>query len=166
VYTAQSFVSHLIIFTGKSNNVTISGILADFGVNSVHFDDGDRGFSFKSNGPLDMRFNQVLQQIAVLVIVVWCVASLIVFCGCAQTDSQAITAKDLVNGLTEADLARIFRKFGEERHANRAACAIVTQRAEKLFETTGNTMKAMKWVHSHPFSGFAFLVSQRSLRTV
>lgn len=46
-------------FSEKTKTVQVSGLLADFGVNSVHFDDGGRGFSFKSDGPLDMRFNQV-----------------------------------------------------------------------------------------------------------
>jgi MraW methylase family len=65
-------------------------------------------------------------------------------CVHGQADDKGVTAKDLVNGLMEADLARIFRRFGEERHANLAATAIVTQRAEKLFETTGTTRRS--WV--------------------
>ncbi len=84
------------------------GILFDLGVSSPQLDDPSRGFSFIKDGPLDMRMSK----------------------------GEGLSAADVVNGASEAELIRIFREFGEERYATRIARAIVTDRALRPFERT------------------------------
>ncbi|CEG39171.1 s-adenosyl-methyltransferase [Plasmopara halstedii] len=90
----------------------IDGILVDLGANSYHFDAAKRGFSVINDGPLDMRFN--------------------------QQDVTQRTAADVVNSLSEVQLTRIFKDYGEERLAKEFAKAIVREREErdKVFQTT------------------------------
>ncbi len=94
-----------------------SGVLADLGVSSMQLDVGERGFSFRLDGPLDMRMGE------------------------DRTDGtgphqQELTAKTIVNRYPEAELSKIFRQFGEERHARRIASQIVSARKEAAIETT------------------------------
>ncbi len=84
------------------------GVLFDLGVSSPQLDDAGRGFSFMKDGPLDMR----------------------------MTAGEGWSAADVVNKASYAELIRIFRDYGEERHAPRIARAIVEDRAEKPFERT------------------------------
>lgn len=86
----------------------VDGILLDLGVSSRQLDDPSRGFSFREDGPLDMRMDH----------------------------RAAFTAADLVNGWDEEELIRIFREYGEERHAARVAREIVRARAVKSITTT------------------------------
>jgi 16S rRNA (cytosine1402-N4)-methyltransferase len=88
------------------NNLEIpplDGLLLDLGVSSYQLLSPERGFSFHSDEPLDMRMDR----------------------------SQRQTAADLVNYLREEELAEIIREFGEERHARRIAAAIVNARMKK-----------------------------------
>ena len=78
----------------------ISGCLFDLGVSSPQLDHADRGFSFRNDGPLDMRMDR----------------------------SRGVTAADLVNGADERELISILRRNGDERHAPRIARAIVAAR--------------------------------------
>jgi 16S rRNA (cytosine1402-N4)-methyltransferase len=87
---------------------SIAGVLADLGVSSLQLETAERGFSFRLDGPLDMRM------------------------GLAD-----LTAADLVNQASEGELETIFRDYGEERQARRIARAIGRARAEKPIETTG-----------------------------
>jgi len=91
----------------------IAGFLADLGVSSLQLETPGRGFSFRFDGPLDMRM------------------------GLSET-----TAADLVNQASEGELATIFRDYGEERHARRIARAIARARMEKPIRTTGE-LKAL-----------------------
>lgn len=86
----------------------ISGFLFDLGVSSLHLDDPQRGFSFQSDGPLDMRMDL----------------------------SQSKTASAVVNNYSLSLLTRIFFEFGQERFAKRIAGAIVRQREKKQISTT------------------------------
>lgn len=86
----------------------VDGILADLGVSSHQLDIGERGFSFRFNGPLDMRMNP----------------------------GQDLTAAQLLAEWSEADLAHIFRLYGEERYAGNIARNIVRSRAEQPLATT------------------------------
>lgn len=86
----------------------ISGFLFDLGVCSVHLDDPQRGFSFQSDGPLDMRMDL----------------------------SQSKTASLVVNNYSLSDLTRILFQFGEERFSKKIARAIVSQREKKKISTT------------------------------
>ncbi|MEA3149629.1 MAG: rRNA (cytosine1402-N4)-methyltransferase [Gammaproteobacteria bacterium] len=104
------------------------GILFDLGVSSPQLDDATRGFSFMQDGPLDMRMNQ----------------------------DEGISAADVVNGASEAELIRIFREFGEERLAPRIARAIVADRVAKPFVRTRQLAELCERVlrskerHKHP----------------
>jgi 16S rRNA (cytosine1402-N4)-methyltransferase len=86
---------------------TVDGALYDLGVASMHLDQPERGFSYRSEGPLDMRM-----------------------------DKDGTTARDVVNTYPEEDLARVIRDYGEERFARRIAAAIVRARGRKPLETT------------------------------
>jgi 16S rRNA (cytosine1402-N4)-methyltransferase len=104
------------------------GILFDLGVSSPQLDDASRGFSFMQDGPLDMRMSK----------------------------GEGMSAADVVNGASEAELIRIFREFGEERFAPRIARAIVTDRESKPFERTLELAEMISRVarsrerHKHP----------------
>ncbi len=78
----------------------VDGVLLDLGVSSMQLDTPERGFSFRYDAPLDMRFDP----------------------------DQPLTAADLVNTLPEEALAEILRRYGEERRARRVARAIVAHR--------------------------------------
>ena len=79
---------------------TLDGLLADFGVSSMQLDEAHRGFSFRSDGPLDMRMD-------------------------ARSE---LTAEQVVNQADENDLANLIYEFGEERRSRRIARAIVRAR--------------------------------------
>jgi 16S rRNA (cytosine1402-N4)-methyltransferase len=106
----------------------VDGILFDLGVSSPQLDDAARGFSFMQDGPLDMRMSA----------------------------GEGISAADVVNGAPLDELIRIFREFGEERHAPRIARAIVADRREKPFERTLELAEMIARVarsterHKHP----------------
>jgi 16S rRNA (cytosine1402-N4)-methyltransferase len=87
----------------------VSGVLADLGLNSAQLDDPDRGFSFLRDGPLDMRMDRSARK----------------------------TAAELVNRLTERDLADIIYRYGEERFSRRIARRIVEERKRHRIFTTG-----------------------------
>jgi len=86
----------------------LDGIVLDLGVSSFQLDDPERGFSFRFDGPLDMRMGK-----------------------------HGISAADLVNTLPEQGLADLLYEFGEERASRRIARAIITARLEAPIETTG-----------------------------
>jgi 16S rRNA (cytosine1402-N4)-methyltransferase len=79
----------------------IDGILFDLGVSSLQLDAPERGFAYARDAPLDMRMDQ----------------------------TRGVTAEDVVNGYAPADLARVLRRYGEERFAGRIVDAIVRERA-------------------------------------
>ena len=85
----------------------VDGVLADLGVSSLQLERAERGFSFRREGPLDMRMG-----------------------------GGGPTAAEIVNGYPEADLERILREYGEERDARRIARAVVEARAVKPIATT------------------------------
>ena len=81
---------------------TVGGVLFDLGVSSMQLDEGDRGFSFRTDGPLDMRM-----------------------AGAADDEPSA---RDLVNELPEGELADLLYRYGDERRSRRIAAAIVRRR--------------------------------------
>lgn len=93
----------------------VDGILADLGVSSHHFDDSARGFSFRLDGPLDMRMNQRARQ----------------------------TAADVVNAYDEQRLADLFYLYGELKQSRRIAAAIVRARSAGRIETTEELVEAL-----------------------
>ena len=88
----------------------VDGILFDLGLSSFQLDEADRGFAFRFEGPLDMRFDP----------------------------TTGPSAADLVNTLDAEDLARILWMYGEESRSRRIARAIVDRRASQPFETTSD----------------------------
>ena len=94
----------------------VDAILADLGVSSHHFDDSERGFSFRFDGALDMRMNTRAGQ----------------------------TAADIVNNYTEEALADIFYLYGELKVARRLASLIVRTRENKKIETIGDFLELVK----------------------
>lgn len=88
--------------------VEVHGVLADLGVSSLQLDCAERGFSFMTDGPLDMRMSR-----------------------------SGPTAADLVHTLSGEELSRIFREYGEERMARRIAREIVHARVDTPVRTTG-----------------------------
>ena len=94
----------------------VDGIVLDLGVSSYQIDNLERGFSYKSDAPLDMRMD----------------------------DRQSLTAKDIVNGYSEMDLYRIIRDYGEDKFAKNIAKHIVQERAKKPIETTGELTEIIR----------------------
>ncbi|MDA1334656.1 MAG: 16S rRNA (cytosine(1402)-N(4))-methyltransferase RsmH [bacterium] len=95
----------------------IDGILFDLGLSSWHLDESGRGFTFRDNEPLDMRFSP---------------------------KEKGQTAAELVNSLPEVELADIFHKYGEERESRKYARAIVKARKEKRIVTTGQLAEVIE----------------------
>ncbi len=87
----------------------VDGITLDLGVSSYQLDTADRGFSYRMDAPLDMRMDQ----------------------------RQKMTARDIINGYSEAELFRVIRDYGEDRFAKNIAKHIVAEREKKPIETTG-----------------------------
>ncbi|HYC88845.1 MAG TPA: 16S rRNA (cytosine(1402)-N(4))-methyltransferase RsmH [Thermoanaerobaculia bacterium] len=112
----------LIDILKQSGVAAVSGLLADLGVSSMQLDDAARGFSFRFDGPLDMRMA-----------------------------SEGTSAADLVNGLDEYELFRIIRDYGEEPMARRIARAIVEARAEGRIETTARLSEVIRSVKKARF---------------
>jgi 16S rRNA (cytosine1402-N4)-methyltransferase len=86
----------------------VDGIIFDLGVSSYQLDNAERGFTYRFDAPLDMRMSQ----------------------------SDTLTASDVVNGYSQKDLTRIISQYGEERYAAKIASGIVRAREEKKIETT------------------------------
>ncbi len=94
----------------------VDGILLDLGVSSYQLDTAARGFTYREDAPLDMRMDQRRKQ----------------------------TARDIVNGYSEAELYRVIRDYGEEKFAKNIAKHIVSAREKKPIETTGELSEIMK----------------------
>lgn len=90
----------------------VDGILADLGVSSWQFDTAGRGFSIRGDGPLDMRMNR----------------------------SADMTAADVVNSYTEAELVRVFREYGEVPNARALTAEMVRERNRQPIQTTGQLL--------------------------
>jgi 16S rRNA (cytosine1402-N4)-methyltransferase len=103
---------------------TVDGVVLDLGVSSPQLDDAARGFSFRHDGPLDMRMGQ-----------------------------SGKTAADLVNRAKEDELGAIIFNYGEERFARRVARAIVKARGEDPFTRTQQLAKVIRAVVPHARDG-------------
>lgn len=94
----------------------VDGILADLGVSSHHFDDSERGFSFRFDGELDMRMNK----------------------------RAGLTAADVVNTYSEEQLANVFYLYGELKNSRKLAAAIVKARTTREITTIGQFLDTVK----------------------
>lgn len=102
------FSNQLDVVLLQEGLLPVHGVLFDLGISSFQVDSRERGFSFQEKGPLDMRFDA----------------------------SQTLTARQVVNEYSPAELGRIFREYGEERHWKPIARNIVRERSEAPVETT------------------------------
>lgn len=93
----------------------VDGILADLGVSSHHLDDAERGFSFRADGPLDMRMNQKATR----------------------------TAATVINSYTEEALTEVFRLYGELKNSRQLAKTIVKARAMEPLQTIGRLLEVI-----------------------
>lgn len=94
----------------------VDGILADLGVSSHHFDDSERGFSFRFSGGLDMRMNRSAQK----------------------------TAAEILNTYPEERLADLFFRYGELKNARRIASAVTLARQEKKVDSVDDFLQIME----------------------
>lgn len=104
---------HLKNFMHYHGVEAVDGILADLGVSFHHFDDEERGFSFRFDAPLDMRMNK----------------------------QASLTAAEILAGYSEERLAQLFSLYGELRNARRIAAAIVSARSKGTIRTTGELLE-------------------------
>ena len=93
----------------------VDGVLLDIGVSSYQLDTPERGFSYHHDAPLDMRMSQ-----------------------------QGVSARDLVNGLSEQELADVIFRYGEDRNARRIARGIVEAREQQPLAATGQLAEVIK----------------------
>ncbi len=107
LHLLQGSFGSMIELLAEHDVAKLDGIVLDLGVSSFQLDEAERGFSFRNDGPLDMRMSL-----------------------------SGPTAADLVNNLPEAEIADILYQFGEERASRRVAKAIVARRAQQPFTRT------------------------------
>jgi 16S rRNA (cytosine1402-N4)-methyltransferase len=106
----------LVLAQLASNDVRADAVLLDIGVSSMQIDRPERGFSYATDAPLDMRMDPTSEP----------------------------TAAEIVNTWDERELADVFRRLGEERYARPIARAIVRRRATQPFERTGELVETVK----------------------
>ena len=107
------FLKNWMLYYGHEQ---VDGILADLGVSSHHFDEEERGFSFRFDAPLDMRMNQ----------------------------KASLTAKKIVEEYSEEQLSDILYLYGELKNSRRIASAIVKARQQKPITTTTELVEVLK----------------------
>lgn len=106
------FVKNWMMYYGHEH---VDGILADLGVSSHHLDEGERGFSFRYDAPLDMRMNQ----------------------------QARLTARQVVNEYSEEQLTSIFRLYGELKQNRQLAASLIKARMQSPIETTGQLAEVL-----------------------
>jgi 16S rRNA (cytosine1402-N4)-methyltransferase len=94
----------------------VDGMLFDLGLSSPQIDEAERGFSYMSDAPLDMRMDR----------------------------SAALTAREIVNGWDESELKRILYEYGEERYASKIAASIIAARRRREISTTLELAEVIK----------------------
>ena len=112
----QNFSSSYETLIKEGLEGKFDGILMDLGVSSPQFDEGSRGFSYRSDAPLDMRMDT----------------------------RKSLTARDVVNTYSEKDLTRIFQEYGEERFAHVISRNIIKARDVSPIETTFQLVEIIK----------------------
>lgn len=105
----------------RAGQILVDGVTLDIGVSSMQLDQAARGFSFMHDGPLDMRMSQA-----------------------------GLSAADVVNTFSAAQLKRIIKIYGEEKRAHAIAAAICRVREEAPFSTTGQLAKLIEQVIGNP----------------
>ncbi|CAN5908454.1 16S rRNA (cytosine(1402)-N(4))-methyltransferase RsmH [soil metagenome] len=105
----------LDVYAAEAGVAPVAGVLFDLGVSSMQLDEGERGFAFRQDGPLDMRMSEAGES-----------------------------AADVVNTRSQEDLAALIYKYGEERHSRRLARAIVETRDKQPIATTQDLVTVLQ----------------------
>lgn len=113
VYSNFRYMTNFLRWYGHDK---VNGILADLGVSWHHFDDSTRGFSFRFEGPIDMRMNQ----------------------------KEGIKASDVLNDYPEEKLAQLFRLYGELQNGRQIASAIGRARSNRRLESVTQLLDAIR----------------------
>ena len=113
VHSDFRYISNFLRYHGEER---IDGILADLGVSFHHFDSAERGFSFRTDSPLDMRMNR----------------------------EGGRTAAELISGYDKSDIERLIRAYTDLRRPGAIATAIVRAREGEPIETTGQLVEAVR----------------------
>jgi 16S rRNA (cytosine1402-N4)-methyltransferase len=100
----------------RAGFASVSGVLFDLGVSSMQLDLAERGFAYAQDAPLDMRMNP----------------------------EDGLTAADVLNTYSVADLARVLSVYGEERFARRIAAAVVAARSQEPFATSARLVDVVR----------------------
>ena len=116
VVTKARFSMLLDCIDRQKFNGRVDGILFDLGISSAQLDDGERGFSFQYDGPLDMRMDR----------------------------EAGVTASVFLGKATEREIAAVLQDLGEERYARRIARAIVAERVHRPIETTAQLAQLVR----------------------
>ena len=116
----------------------VDGIVIDLGVSSYQLDTAERGFSYRVDAPLDMRMDQ----------------------------RQQLTAREIVNTYSEADLFRVIRDYGEDRFAKNIAKHIVIERQKAPIETTGQLNEIIRHAIPMKFQKTAGHPSKRTFQAI
>lgn len=124
VHLVEGQFGQMLDLLGERGVAALDGVVLDLGVSSFQIDDAARGFSFRADGPLDMRMS-----------------------------ASGPSAADLVASLPADELADLLYKFGEERQSRRIARAIVAARAERPIRTTGELASVIRSVMPKDRSG-------------
>jgi len=101
---------------GRPQRASVSAVLLDLGVSSLQLDEPERGFAYRHDAPLDMRMDQ----------------------------DRGVTAAEVLNTYSQADLERILRDYGEERFARRVASAVVRERARESFSNSARLVDLLR----------------------
>ena len=113
---------------GEREVTAVDGIALDIGVSSMQLEDAERGFSFRADGPLDMRMTP-------------------------EGEDAGPSAAEVVNDLPEAELAELISRYGEERRARQVARAIVAARRERPIERTAQLAEIVRKAVRHGAKG-------------
>ncbi len=113
---AHAVYDELPRVVAEAGLTSVCGVLFDLGVSSMQLDLAERGFAYAQDAPLDMRMNH----------------------------GDPLTAADVLNTYSEADLARILREYGEERFARRIAAAIVAERRDRPFDRSARLVELVR----------------------
>jgi 16S rRNA (cytosine1402-N4)-methyltransferase len=100
----------------RARRGSVSAVLLDLGVSSLQLDEQERGFAYRQDAPLDMRMDQ----------------------------GGGVTAAEVLNTYSQADLERILRDYGEERFARRVASAVVRERAREPFTRSARLVELLR----------------------
>lgn len=100
----------------KYQNQKFNGIVLDLGLSSAQLSDGNRGISFKMDGPLNMAFGE----------------------------NQEVTTSEIINNWDQSEICKILRNYGEEKFANSIAHGIVSTREKKKISTTGELVEIIR----------------------